>query len=185
MCPEKSVLSAWFDGEVDSKWSLEIENHLKSCDECRNFTQELGDQRMLLQSAPIPDFDESLERVKFRIREKRTVSSSIRFWEKKIPLPAAAAAAIIAAFVTFGTNIITDNRNDRILMTNLSDQNYISQTMNMPGDKIDEIFSMMESSFNDEFSSNSIVELPADFSMIFSGDSQLVRSAGYNGSTSP
>ena len=185
MCPEKSVLSTWFDGEVDSKWSVEIENHLKSCDECRSYTQKLEDQRMLLQSAPIPDFEESLERVKSRIRGKRTVSSSIRFWEKKIPLPAAAAAAIIAAFVTFGTNIISDNRNDRILMTNLADQNYANQTIDMPGDKIDEIFSMMESSLNDEFSSNSIVELPADFSMIFNGDSQLVRSAGFNGSTSP
>jgi hypothetical protein len=185
MCPDRSILSAWFDGEVDLKWSNEISVHLESCDECRNYIQSIEDQKTLLQSAPLPDFEESLERVKSRIRGKRTVQGSIRFWERRIPLPAAAAAAVIAASVTFGTSLFTDNSNDRVLMTNLADGNFNSQSMNMPGDKIDEFFSMMESSLSDEFSSNSIVELPADVNLIFNGESQLVRSAGFNGSTSP
>lgn len=185
MCPDKSVLSAWFDGEVDVKWSEEIEKHLKDCDDCKSYTLKLSDQRILLLRAPIPDFEESLERVKSRIRGKRTVSSSLRFWDKKIPLPLAAAAALIAAFVTFGTSLVADNRSDRILMANLAEQNFGSQAISMPGDKLDEIFSMLESSTNDEFSSNSIVELPTDVNLIFNGDSQLVRSAGYNRSTSP
>lgn len=185
MCPEKSVLSAWFDGEVNPKWSIEIESHLESCDVCRSFIQTLRDQSALLQSAPMPDFDDSLERVKGRIRGKRNVLGSIRFWEKKIPLPAAAAAAVIAASLAFGTSIVSDSRDQRILMSNLSDENSGSQTLNMPGDKINEIFRMMEASLSDEFSSNSIVELPADVNLIFNGDSQLVRPAGFSGSASP
>jgi len=70
-------------------------------------------------------------------------------------------------------------------MTNLADENFSSQSVFIAGDKIDEIFSMMESSLSDDFSSNSIVELPADVNLIFNGDSQLVRSAGFEGSASP
>lgn len=185
MCPDKSILSAWFDGEVDLKWSKDISLHLKNCDSCRNYIQSLDDQKTLLHSAPLPDFEESLERVKSRIRGKRTVQSSIRLWDRRIPLPVAAAAAVIAASVTFGASFFTENETKPILMSNLTDENVNSPHVFQPGDKFDEIFSMMESSLNDEFSPNSIVVLPADVNLIFNGDSQLVRSAGFNGSASP
>jgi len=105
MCPDRSILSAWFDGEVDQKWSKDISSHLDSCDNCRNYIQSLEEQKALLHSMPLPDFEESLERVKSRIRGKRTVQGSIRFWERRIPLPVAAAAAVIAASITFGTSL--------------------------------------------------------------------------------
>lgn len=186
MCPEKSILSAWFDDEVDTKWHDQISRHLENCNKCSEYIQSLEDQSTQLKSAPMPDFEDSLERVKNRIRSKHTVVSSLRFWEKRIPLPAAAAAAVIAAMVTFGTSLFTGNdKNDGLLAGNLSGEGSGSQSIYLPGDKIDEIFSMLESSLNEDFSSNSRVELPSDVNLIFNGDSQLVRSAGFNGSASP
>ena len=182
MCPDKSILSAWFDNEIDLKWSGKISEHLESCRECHLYVKELQRQRDLLHSAPTPDFKDSLDKVKVRIREKRTISGSIRFWERKIPLPAAAAAAILVASVALGTTLLTSNRSNRLFMAN---ENFQTQTVNLPGDKIDEMLRMMESSLSDDFSSNSIVELPANVNLVFNGDSQLIRSVGYNGSASP
>jgi hypothetical protein len=120
-----------------------------------------------------------------RLRERETLSGSTRFWEKRISLPVAAAAAFIAAFIALGANIITSDRGNSPIYDNLADKNYTSELANLPEDKIDELFSLMESTLSDEFSSNSIVSLPANVNLTFSGDSQLVRSAGYIGSGAP
>lgn len=185
MCPDRSILSAWFDGEVDNRWSEQISDHLKGCDECSSYVNGLKDQKALLHSLPEPDFKESLDRVKMRIREKQTISHTTRFWEKRIPIPLAAAAALVAAIVSLGTNMVVGGRNDGFQMANLSENGFSSQSINLPGDKVDEIFRLMESTLSDEFSSNSIMELPSDVNLIFNGDSELVRSAGFNGSASP
>lgn len=185
MCPDRSILSAWFDGEVDIKWSSTIESHLATCSDCSNYIAKLKDQRELLHSLPMPDTKDSLERVKMRIREKQTISKTTRFWERRIPLPAAAAAAVLAAAMSLGTNVIAYNRNEKVQMANLSDVAINGTSINLPGDKVDEIFSLMESAISDEFSSNVIMELPSDVSLQFNGDSHMVRSAGFSGSTAP
>lgn len=35
MCPDKKTLSAYFDGEVEPKWSRKIEAHLRGCSHCQ------------------------------------------------------------------------------------------------------------------------------------------------------
>ena len=184
MCPDKSILSAWFDGEVDSIWSGRINDHLITCESCSSYIGNLEKQKELLQTAPLPDFKDSLDRVKGRIRERRTVLGSLRFWEKKISLPTAAAAAVIAASVTLGINILAMNRgvNPHFTDSGISDNR--GYLVDLPGEKLNEIFSMMETPDSDLFASNSIVTLPADINLIFHGDSQLVRSAGFYGDES-
>lgn len=185
MCPEKSILSAYFDGEVDLKWSGEILKHIESCEECRLYLDELKQQSEVLQSLPTPDFTDSLQKVKMRIRARNTVSGSTRFWERRITLPvAAAAAAIFATVLSLGVSMGTSGHENSLLAAETDKGPYSSEIVNLPGNKIDELFSMMETSSSDDFSSNSIVELPADVNLIFNGDSQLVRSAGYTGSSS-
>ncbi len=48
MCPDKSILSAYFDGEVDSYWSKEIENHLTECKKCSSYIIELKKQKSIV-----------------------------------------------------------------------------------------------------------------------------------------
>ncbi|MBN2657740.1 MAG: zf-HC2 domain-containing protein [Spirochaetales bacterium] len=185
MCPDKSILSAWFDGEVDGLWGDRISEHLKSCHSCSAFVHQMQDQQNLLHSLPEPDFTDSLDRVKFMIREKRTVSRTTRFWERRIPVPVAAAAAIVAATFSLSINVLAGNRNDGLNAGLASAGGNYASVINLPGDKVDEFFRMMEVSMSDEFSSNSIMELPSDVSLSFNGDSQLVKSVGYKGSASP
>ncbi|MDA3811353.1 MAG: hypothetical protein PF518_13600 [Spirochaetaceae bacterium] len=185
MCPDKSILSAWFDGEVDVQWSGEISKHLEVCNDCHTYINNLKKQRTLLQSLPTPDFEDSLEKVKARIRERRNVSGSLRFWQRKISLPVAAAAALIAATVSLGTTMLTTGKSNNVLMANSGYNNSNGQIVNLNGDKIEEILSMMESNLSDEFASKAKVEIPADFDLIFNGESQLVRTAGYDGSSIP
>ncbi len=185
MCPDKSILSAYFDGEVDLQWSGEIIDHLKECNDCSSYINELQNQKKLLQSAPMPDFNDSLDRVKMRVRERRNIKGSLRFWEKRIPLPVAAAAAVIVATVTFGANMVAYNRSGKTQMADAGINNFSDESYDFPAEKLDELFSQIESANSDEFNSNSIVTLPADVELIFHGDSQLVRTAGFNGSASP
>lgn len=184
MCPDKSILSAWFDGEVHGKWTDQISDHLENCRECSSYIAMLREQRTLLQSLPSPDFQESLERVKIRIREKNTISGSTRFWQKRVPVPMAAAAAVVAATVALGTHMATAGNGNGVEVAKASDGNYNARMVSLPEDKVNEIFKKMEASDKDEFSSNSIVELPPDVSLIYNGESQLVRTAGFERSPS-
>lgn len=36
MCPDKNILSAYFDGELDTRWNLEVEAHVAECDSCKS-----------------------------------------------------------------------------------------------------------------------------------------------------
>lgn len=186
MCPDKSILSAWFDGEVDGNWGEKISSHLESCLSCSSYIEKLKKQRVLLHSLPEPDFQDSLERVRTRIRQKRTVNDSRRFWERRIPLPAAAAAAVLVAAFSLGANVLAGQKGNSYDNPALaSASGYSTEVASLPGAKVDEIFRMMARSSNEEFSSNTIMELPSDVSLMFNGDSEMLRTAGYEGSASP
>ncbi len=184
MCPDKSVISAYMDGEIDSQWSPIIKKHILECEECSSFLRNLEKQKEMLHSAPVPCFNDSLTSVKNRIRERQTISSSQRFWEKRISLPLATAAAVVIASTAIGVNMLSINRTNNPYMVSQDKNNSSSYTIDFPGEELDEIFSRIETSNSERFSSDAVVTLPPDIDLVFHGDSQLVRTAGFNGEDS-
>jgi len=120
MCPDRQIISLYFDGELPSPWKEKMEAHLVSCSQCqtvlagyRNLGGSLGKLR-----------DETIETAQDRVWKritapelvitgktakkpaKRTISRRLvaakRVWNRRItlPLPAAAAAALVV-FIAF------------------------------------------------------------------------------------
>jgi hypothetical protein len=101
MCPERQILSVYFDGELESPWREKLEKHLEDCPECRGRVEAYGAARRRL-FPPVPEGlvknsgEQVWEKMAITIRPGRTRS---KFWSGSIsvPLPVAAAAGLIMA----------------------------------------------------------------------------------------
>ncbi|MCL2007850.1 MAG: zf-HC2 domain-containing protein [Treponema sp.] len=101
MCPDRQVISLYYDDELPSPWKEKMEAHLEVCPECK---AELARYRQLgekIKSLDFPSIEEAEKRVWNKINSNRIIiKNNDKFWSKKIsmPLPAAAAALFILAF---------------------------------------------------------------------------------------
>jgi anti-sigma factor RsiW len=98
MCPDRQILSVYFDGELDSPWREKLEKHLEDCPQCR---EQLESYRFIRQKLCMPSVypERSIEKVWAKTQplgftHKRRAG---RFWagSVSVPLPLAAAAGLV------------------------------------------------------------------------------------------
>jgi len=122
MCPDPQLLSIYIDGELPSPWKEKMESHFSQCSGCREKLDNLQRLHELLKkdtterrttveenatdSAAVEHETEFMEGAKTRVWQKlesrRSFKSGVRLWRRRlsVPLPAAAAAAVIIALLT-------------------------------------------------------------------------------------
>jgi hypothetical protein len=108
MCPNRQVISLYFDGELPSPWKEKLEAHLESCADCKNILagyRKLGEE---LGELPAETVQSAMDRVWENLELRPTISrrSSVpvnKIWKRSItlPLPAVAAAAVVIIFAVF------------------------------------------------------------------------------------
>ncbi|MDR2109871.1 MAG: zf-HC2 domain-containing protein [Spirochaetaceae bacterium] len=102
MCPDRQILSVYFDGELPNPWKEKLETHIETCPECRArldryryLVRSLGETGE--QSGALPT-DAVRERIWENLTRRASASIPPRaLWRRSvsIPLPVAAAAAAI------------------------------------------------------------------------------------------
>jgi hypothetical protein len=180
------------DRELPSPWKEKMELHLEQCSVCREKIQGYSRLHELLtenksreQTAAenISDEPESIEAAKNRVWQKLQTKKQSRrhynLWQRKlsIPLPAAAAAAIILALLTAlwvrgGQTLQPIENNDRanIILAaeeempvfSATDLNSVLQYLGSDGTEI------------------LIMRLPESRSFLRSGDPAIIRAADYS-----
>jgi len=118
MCPDRQIISLFFDKELPSPWKEKMETHLESCQQCRAILagyQKLGGN---LEKPPDEAVMTAQERVWKKITApelvipggagrpaERTIyrrhRSARRIWNRRVTLPLPAAAAALAVFIAF------------------------------------------------------------------------------------
>ncbi|MDR0602190.1 MAG: hypothetical protein LBG42_07375 [Treponema sp.] len=108
MCPDREIISVYMDGELPSPWKEKLEGHFSLCETCR---KRLADYRRLsaaIARETAPALTEEAvkaagERVMERLSRRRPAAVPRRpsVWRRTItiPLPAAAAAAVLLAIL--------------------------------------------------------------------------------------
>ncbi|MCL2043405.1 MAG: zf-HC2 domain-containing protein [Treponema sp.] len=110
MCPDRQLLSAYFDGEVPSPWKEKIEKHISNCPSCK---EQLGTYKALsieLASDTEISGKAAQDRVWLSMEQRfgteslsaqsRTTgrtSTSRTLWQRRVSIPIPAAAAAVAA----------------------------------------------------------------------------------------
>ena len=131
MCPDRQIISLYYDGELPSPWKEKMEAHLESCAECRNIlagykgigeyfqdfpqeTVQAAEERVWSKLAnyvgnanivgdSIPDFPDNAATIRAKAVEPAGWGRN-KVWKRTItlPIPAAAAAALIViGFLVF------------------------------------------------------------------------------------
>lgn len=114
MCPDRELLSALVDGEVPSPWSDALERHIQGCATCARDVASLRSihQALALDAAKIDDAAvHASQRIAEQLRLQPPRSGRVdHLWTRRyaIPLPAAAAAAVLMAVLSFA--LIQSNR---------------------------------------------------------------------------
>jgi len=95
MCPDRQILSVYFDGELDSPWKEKFEKHLEACPSCREHLAAYQVTRQRLVESPFnreqAALDRILEKTGYAVKPRR------RFWTGSVtlPIPVASAAGLI------------------------------------------------------------------------------------------
>ena len=98
MCPDREILSAWLDGEIDAPWDRALEEHVGSCPDCRARIERLDGVRRSLLEAQVPDWRPAMERVRSSLVSRGLAHEKpAPAWRRRVslPLPLAVAAAAL------------------------------------------------------------------------------------------
>jgi hypothetical protein len=97
MCPDRQILSVYFDGELGSPWKEKLEKHLEDCVRCREQLESYRLARRELSPAADALSRGALDRVWEKLAFAKTRRPRKKFWTGyvTIPNPVAAAAGFI------------------------------------------------------------------------------------------
>jgi len=190
MCPDRQIISLYFDGELPDPWKGKFETHLESCSECQAVLggyDHLGDT---LRQFPADTIQAAQERVwkKLAAPELVTPEENLviqrfkparKIWKRSVslPLPAAAAAAvviIVLCFALFGLkgNAAAAAQNSVAAADIGFDDHGIVPVNDMSG-----ILNYLSSQDNGDFM---VVNLPASKSFSRTGEPTLINAADYS-----
>jgi hypothetical protein len=104
-CPDRQLLSLYFDKELDSPWKEKMESHIAGCADC---ARELAAYKQISLSLA-PTGDESLKEAQQRVLQKLETSGNYSgykaptawhgrtssIWKRSVSIPVPAAAAVV------------------------------------------------------------------------------------------
>lgn len=196
MCPDRQILSLYVDRELPSPWKEKLETHLDSCGECRkkidkykalSAALKCGGGGGALMEAKDRVWARMVSRAALRgpkAESPRPGDREIRLWKRRvsIPLPAAAAAAIVfvaaAIFVLAGTGSPAAGTVQGALLAS-------SPQEDIPGmAAFSDMDGVMQYLSSQDMGNYMIIKLPESRNFSSAGEPTLLRAADFGGTSS-
>lgn len=181
MCPEASMLSAYFDGELNELATKSVESHCSECPACRATLDLFAYQRELMRS-DIPVIAGNSDRLEnfWKYVGKSRLSRIHGPRRINIPLPLAVAAGLVLAAVTV-LNFLPLGRRSMPEVVVVDSRplapTVVSFTIS-PGE-LDDFFAVLEGT--QLSAADAIHTLPAELPVARFGDPLIVRPASFEG----
>ena len=157
MCPDKSLLSAYYDGEVDDPWKSKLKKHLEQCEECHSQIMEFEQASQFLNNN-IKTYSSKRETILYeRILQQHRRSKIIPYWERKTVWPIAVAALLVMGF-------------SFLLGPRQGQQVYPQPTLVLLDEKEADLSAMNKLT---------PIMLPAEQKFSFYGESQIMKAVGF------
>ena len=171
MCPDRQILSAYFDDEVPSPWKEKLTLHVAECRECAKVLESYGLVRTSLRADEAP-VGESAVRVKESLRLYRPAP----LWRRKIRFSFAAAAAL-AAFILGGGVSFT-------AISLLGNDDRVAEQSVKPFDvtvKVKDVKQLLEILNNQKSIREVTIQLPEKKHFEIRGEPIFLKAADYSG----
>ena len=107
MCPDDATLSAYYDEELDAATTASVSAHVAGCDRCQGVVSSFALLSGSLQVPSLPVGRSSVIESKRHVAARAILLGPTTLWGRSlsVPLPIAAAAAIILIFAGLLLNI--------------------------------------------------------------------------------
>jgi len=196
MCPEPQLISIYLDNELPSPWKEKLESHLAECSSCREKLdgfKKLFNRNNLAEEQKMMEETKDIVWQKLQAQRKLSVRKPVRHnvWQRKlsIPIPAAAAAALLlifgtAVWVRSGSNnvnysngfanipIPVESAVDRNLFTIAAEESMPSV---IPSSDLNSILQYLGGDRTEII----IINLPENNNFFRAGEPAIIRSADY------
>ncbi len=115
MCPDRHILSAYLDGELEPPWDKAVAEHLAVCQACSLLYERLAQASRALREESPADWRAPMERVRLALRThtpppRREPS----VWERRVSVPLPVAALAAALVLLFGITLAVTQLRPRI-----------------------------------------------------------------------
>ncbi len=180
MCPDREILSAYLDGEIDAPWDRAIAEHVASCDSCREIYERLAETRRVLQGDAGVEWREPMERVRRGIAANvLPPARRVPVWRRSLPVPIPVAFLAAALLLVLGAALALS-----MLRTNIG---YVRITrapaggteyqFAVPVDKVEALLKSVGAGDNRE----DVMRLPKDVKLIPVGQPRMGKATEFPG----
>ena len=183
-CPDRQLLSVYFDGELPSPWKEKMESHIAGCPAC---TRRLETYRRVSPGrAAAGEGSAGLEAARERVWQKLEQSMGAKpravrrgaLWRRNvsIPLPAAAAAIVLLVALAFLLVLRVTSAEGISGMTFASDAEIDAPGI-IPASDMEDVLQYLGSRDNGDII---ILRLPESRNFVNYGEPAIIKAADYS-----
>jgi hypothetical protein len=181
-CPKPDLLSAYFDGEIESPWSERIKEHIETCPRCRLTLAQLGSLRQVLLADKEPPVEGPLERTRewllssraLRLRQRRRT-----LWRRRISMPVPAIAAMLVVLVGMGGLLIFLSTRPNFPFMSIKRQPSGVTEVQVAA-PIEDLEQLLKSLDQETGNQQIIITLPEDTEFLQFGEPRMLRADEYS-----
>ncbi len=177
MCPDASLLSAFYDDEVPDPWKTRLEGHLAGCPACRATLEAFQHQSEILKADLLEiEPDERREDKFWNYVGHSRLGRTKKFPQLYVPAPLAAAAALLlVAAVVMNFLPLRGRTHREIIMVESRPMTPTVVSLTIAPQELDALFAMLEGV--EVYDDEAIRRLPLELPVARYGEPQIVRNA--------
>jgi len=191
MCPDRQIISLYFDGELPSPWKEKLLVHLESCAKCQTVLagyNYIGDSLKPFPAEIIQTAQDTiwkkLTSPELVMREQKITNRQYkpdqRVWKRNVslPLPAAAAAAVLIVVLGFALIGLKAGPKPTVAQNSVAAANIgFDEQGIVPIKDTSGVLNYLSSQDNSDFV---VVRLPGSKNFSRSGEPTLINAADYS-----
>jgi len=175
MCPDREILSAWLDGEIDAPWDHALEVHVGSCQDCQSRLERLEATRRALLEAPMPDWRPAMERVRRSLIARGLARDRpVPVWRRRMSLPVPLAAAAILLVMLLAGALAVSVVQSSFAMVRITRQSAGGTEIRIAA-PVDDLEALLMSLDKDASSREDIIQLPKNVRLSSVGEPRMGR----------
>ena len=181
MCPDREIISAFIDGELDPPWNGTVADHIASCDRCREIRERLEKTRRRLQAETPLDWQAPMERVRQAILARvYPVTHREPVWRRhvSVPLPVTVLAAVLLLALGVSLAVALARMNVGYIRVTKAPAGGTEYQFAIPYDKVE---ALLKSIGGEDANIEAVMTLPKNVKLVPVGEPRMGKAAEFPG----
>jgi len=175
MCPDRQILSAYFDGEVGEPWARQIAEHAAGCPRCSAWLDHLEETRRVLAQDQRMEWRAPMERVRRRILAHQPDGRPRQsIWRRQmtLPVPVAALAAALLLILGISLAVVSTRQNLGFIRITRAPAGDTEYQFAVPYEKVE---ALLKSVGGTDANIESVMTIPKNVKLVPVGEPRMGR----------